>query len=176
MQNVGINPSRFGLELQGIQQANTVYWNLPAATLYEHAIRRQEGLVAQAGSLIVTTGHHTGRSPDDKFIVRESSSEYKVWWGKVNRPFDPDKFDLLYRNLLAFIQTKDLYVQDCFAGADPAYRIPIRVISEAAWHSLFARNMFIRPKDGDTGEHVPEFTIISAPGFHAVIRPSRSIR
>jgi len=149
MQNVGVNPSRYGLELHGIEHANTVHWNLPVAALYEHAIRRQEGLVAESGPLVVTTGHHTGRSPNDKFIVREASCEDKVWWGKVNRPFDSEKFDLLYRRLLAFIQTKDLYVQDCFAGADPAYRIPIRIVTENAWHEPLGAAVARRLKDQD---------------------------
>ncbi|MBI4462449.1 MAG: phosphoenolpyruvate carboxykinase [Acidobacteria bacterium] len=167
MQNVGVNPSRYGLSEHGIQQANTVHWNLPAATLYEHAVRRQEGLVADSGPLVVTTGHHTGRSPNDKFIVREASSEDKVWWGKVNRPFDAAKFDALFRHLLAFMRAKDLYVQDCYAGADPAYRIPIRVITETAWHSLFARTLFVRLDPARAAEHKPEFTVLDIPRFHA---------
>ncbi len=168
MQDVGVSPSRYGLQLHGIEHANTVYWNLPVAALYEHAVRRQEGLVAASGPLVVTTGHHTGRSPNDKFIVREASSEERVWWGKVNRPFEPAKFELLYRRLLAFIQTKDLYVQDCFAGADPAHRIPIRVVTLNAWHSLFARTLFVRALPEQTAEHKPEFTVIDVPRFHAV--------
>ena len=168
MQEIGVRSSKYGIEQHGIHNLNDVFWNLPTAALYEHVIRRREGLLCHEGPLAVTTGHHTGRSPNDKFIVREPSSEDKVWWGKVNRPFDPAKFDALYHRLLAYLQMKDLYVQDCFAGADPAYRVPIRVLTGTAWHSLFARTMFLRPEKGKLVDHVPEFTVIDVPQFHAV--------
>jgi len=168
MQEVGVRSTKYGIEQHGIHNVNDVFWNLPTAALYEHVMRRREGLLCHEGPLAVTTGHHTGRSPNDKFIVREPSSEEKVWWGKVNRPFDPVKFDALYHRLLAYIQMKDLYIQDCFAGADPAHRVPIRVITGTAWHSLFARTMFLRPDEQETVDHVPEFTVIDVPQFHAV--------
>lgn len=168
MQEVGVRSTRHGIEQHGIHNVNDVFWNLPTASLYEHVVRRREGLLCHEGPLSVTTGHHTGRSPNDKFIVREQSSEDKVWWGKVNRPFDPAKFDALYHRLLAYLQMKDLYVQDCFAGADPAYRVPIRIITGTAWHSLFARTMFLRPDKGKAIDHVPAFTVIDVPQFHAV--------
>ena len=168
MQQVGVNPSHYGIDHHGIRNVNTVYWNLPTPALYEHIVRRQEGLLCHLGPVVVTTGHHTGRSPHDKFIVREPSSESKIWWGKVNRPFDPAQFDALYHRLLAYLQMKDLYVQDCYAGADPAYRVPIRVITETAWHSLFARTMFARLEVAKAREHVPEFTLLNVPRFHAV--------
>src|SRR5512147_3116744 len=114
---------RYGLEHHGIQNVNTVYWNLSTPQLYEEAVRRHEGRLAHLGPLVVRTGQHTGRSPNDKFIVHELSCDEKVWWGKVNRPLDPNKFELLHRRLLAYLQGKDLFVQDCFAGADPAYRL-----------------------------------------------------
>lgn len=135
--------------------------------LYEEAIRRREARLAHLGPLVVRTGQHTGRSPNDKFIVRESSSEDKVWWGKVNKGMAPAQFDGLHRRLLAYLQGKDLFVQDCFAGADPQYRLPIRVITETAWHSLFARDMFIRAKPEELATHVPQFTVLNAPSFHA---------
>jgi phosphoenolpyruvate carboxykinase (ATP) len=168
MQEVGVGSSRHSIELHGIHNVNDVFWNLPTAALYEHVVRRREGLLCHQGPLAVTTGHHTGRSPNDKFIVREESSEDKVWWGKVNRPFDPAKFDALYHRLLAYLQMKDLYVQDCFAGADPAYRVPIRILTGTAWHSLFARTMFLRPEKSKLADHVPDFTVIDVPQFHAV--------
>ena len=143
------------------------YWNLPGPQLYEHVLRREEGRVAHLGPLVVRTGDHTGRSPNDKFLVRESSSQKNVWWGDVNRPFAPEKFDALYARVCAHLKGKEVFVQDCFGGADPAYRLPIRVITEYAWHSLFARNLFIRPDWSKSAEHVPEFTVISVPGFHA---------
>ncbi len=168
MQEVGTRSSQYGLERYDIHNVNEVFWNLPTSALYEHVVRRREGLLCHEGPLAVTTGHHTGRSPNDKFIVREQSSAHQIWWGKVNRPFDPAKFDALYHRLLAYLQMKDLYVQDCFAGADPQYRVPIRVLTGTAWHSVFARSMFLRPEKGKTVDHVPEFTVIDVPQFHAV--------
>jgi len=168
MQTLGVNPSRYGLEHHGIRNVNQVFWNLGTAALIENAIRRQEGLLASGGALVVRTGHRTGRSPDDKFIVQDPVTAGNVWWGPVNRPFPEDRFEALYGRLLGYLQGSDLFVQDCFVGADPAYRIPIRVITEYAWHNLFARQVFIRPDWTKTGEHVPRFTIINVPRFHAV--------
>lgn len=170
MREHGIQASSYGLENHGIVNVNDVYWNLTTSALYEEAVRRREGLVAHLGPLVVRTGHHTGRSPNDKFIVREPSSQDHIWWGNVNRPFDPDRFDRLYSRLLAYLQLKDVFVQDCFAGADPQYQIPVRVITESAWHSLFARNMFIQARPDQYVDYVPEFTIINTPRFHAVPR------
>ena len=168
MREHGTRRSNYGLDSLGIINVNDVYWNLSTPALYEEVVRRREGLVAHLGPLVVRTGHHTGRSPNDKFIVREPSSEGNIWWGNVNRPFTPDRFDHLYARLLAYLQLKDVFVQDCFAGADPEYRVPIRVITESAWHSLFARNMFIQASQEQYEDFVPEFTIINTPRFHAV--------
>ena len=134
--------SHYGLENHGIKNVNFVYWNLASSLLYEEIIRRREGRLAHLGPIVVRTGEHTGRAPNDKFIVREPSSEDKVWWGPVNKSMSPEQFTALYHRLLAYLQGKDLFVQDCFAGADRQYRVPIRVITETAWHSLFVRNMF----------------------------------
>jgi phosphoenolpyruvate carboxykinase (ATP) len=168
MQQHGTRVSKYGLDNHGIVNVNDVYWNLSSPGLYEESVRRREGLVAHLGPVVVRTGHHTGRSPNDKFIVREPSSEDNIWWGNVNRPFDSERFDQLYSRLMAYLQLKDVFVQDCFAGADPEYQIPIRVITESAWHSLFARNMFILAEPEQIADFVPEFTIINTPRFHAV--------
>lgn len=160
--------SQHNLETHGIQNVNTVYWNLSTPMLYEEAIRRREARLAHLGPLVVRTGHYTGRAPNDKFIVREPSSTDKVWWGKVNRPMEPNNFEGLHRWLLAYLQGRDLFVQDCFAGADPAYRLPIRVITETAWHSLFARDMFIQARPEELTTHAPQFTILHTPNFHAI--------
>ena len=168
MGTMGWNPSRHGLDNHGIRKV-IAYWNLPDPVLYEHAVRKNEGLVAEHGPLVCRTGDHTGRSPNDKFLVKEPSSDNHIWWGTVNRPFEPGRFDALHGHLCTHLEGKELYVQDCYAGADPEHRLPIRVITELAWHSLFARNLFIRPDAAQTGEHVPEFTIISAPGFRAIL-------
>ncbi|MGE5244322.1 MAG: phosphoenolpyruvate carboxykinase [Betaproteobacteria bacterium] len=156
-----------GLEREGIR-SDRIKWNLSTPTLYEEAVQRQEGVLAADGPLVCRTGQHTGRSPNDKFLVREPSSEAHIAWGKVNRPLDQASFDALHRDVVASLENKQLYVQDCWAGADPAYRLPIRVINELAWHNLFARNLFIvDPDPAAAAAHVPEFTILSAPSFLA---------
>jgi phosphoenolpyruvate carboxykinase (ATP) len=153
------------LERDGIE-AGRVYWNLSTASLYEEAVRRQEGVIAADGPLACRTGQHTGRSPNDKFVVREPSSERHIEWGKVNRPMTPAQFDLLHADLLSSLGGKELFVQDCFAGADPKYRLPIRVINELAWQNLFARNLFIVDPRA-AAEHTPQFTVIDSPSFKA---------
>jgi phosphoenolpyruvate carboxykinase (ATP) len=160
--------SQYGLDRHGIENVNVVYWNVSTPLLYEEALRRREGRLAHLGPLVVRTGQYTGRSPRDKFIVREPSSEPQVWWGDVNRPMDPQKFHVLRGRLLAYLQDRDIFVQDCFVGADPRFRVPLRVITETAWHSLFARNMFIQATADELAQHVPQFTVIHAPNFHAI--------
>jgi len=152
----------------GIKNLGNIYHNLPTPALYEQVVRRREGLMAHLGPIVARTGDHTGRSPDDKFIVREESSHDKIWWSKGNKPFEVAQFDSLYHRLLAYLQGKDIFVQDCYAGADTRYRIPVRIITEFAWHNHFARNMFIQILDEDElRRHSPEFTIFSMPRFHA---------
>jgi phosphoenolpyruvate carboxykinase (ATP) len=154
-----------GLEREGIQ-TDRVRWNLTAPALYEEAVRRQEGIIAAEGPLVCRTGQHTGRSPNDKFVVRESSSEASIDWGKVNRAMAPEQFDALHRDLLSSLTGKELFVLDCYAGADPNFRLPVRVITEYAWHSLFCRNLFI-DDPAAAAAAAPEFTIIDSPGFKA---------
>lgn len=152
----------------GLINLGEVFGNLTTPALYEQAIRRQEGMLVHLGPLLVRTGSYTGRSPDDKFIVKEETSEDNIWWGDINRAFDPASFDRLFERLRAYLQGKSIFVQDCFAGADIEYRVPIRVISEEAWHSLFARNMFIQIHDSQQLQnHSPEFTMIHVPRFKA---------
>ena len=157
-----------GLEGHGITNVARVYWNLNTPALYEEAVRRREALISVDGPLVCRTGQHTGRSPNDKFIVREPSSEDKVWWSKVNRAIETKHFDALHQRLLNYVEGRELFVQDCYAGADPRYRLPVRIITEQAWHSLFARHMFIEVPDA-TGApaHTPEFTVIDMPGLTA---------
>ncbi len=155
------------LSAHGIRNVNSVHRNLGPAHLIEEAIARREGLLAASGPLVVRTGHYTGRSPSDKFIVRDQITERHVDWGPVNQPLDPEHFRLLYAKFLAYLQGRDLFVQDCFAGADPDYRLPIRVITERAWHSLFARQLFVAPAPGELAGHEPQFTLLFAPVFHA---------
>jgi phosphoenolpyruvate carboxykinase (ATP) len=157
-----------GLEQHGIENPGNVYWNLATPRLYEESIKRREGRLAHLGPLVVRTGHHTGRSPNDRFLVREPSSEEHVWWGEVNRPISEEGFESLRRRMLSYLQGRDIFVQDCFVGADERYRLPVRVISESAWHNLFARTMFIQPDRAGSQSEAPEFTVIQAPGFHAI--------
>ena len=158
--------SRYGLKNHGLVHIDRVYWNLPVPALYEEASFRQEGSIAYGGPLVVNTGKWSARAAQDKYIVEEPSTADKIWWGEYNRPYSSQAFSSLYARLQAFLQDEELFAQDCFVGADPEYRMPIRVVAEYAWHSLFARNMFILPKSQDEYQnHVPEFTVIAAPSF-----------
>ncbi|MBM3745552.1 MAG: phosphoenolpyruvate carboxykinase (ATP), partial [Acidobacteria bacterium] len=153
--------SIFGLQNHGLTNLHRVYWNLPTGALYEESVFRGEGILAHLGPLVVNTGKHTGRSAADKFIVQEPTTEEKIWWGEYNRPYEPQRFSALVTRLQGYLQGRDVFVQDCYGGADPEYRMPIRIITEKAWHSLFARTMFLKPRTQDEYKrHVPEFTII----------------
>jgi len=157
-----------GLEALGIVRSGRVNWNLSPAALYESALLRGEGALAAEGPLVCRTGQHTGRSPNDKFVVREPSSERQVRWGEVNRPVEEAQFDLVHADMMAYLQDRDLFVLDAWAGADARYRLPIRIVNEFAWHNLFARNMFLPEDDpGRRASHRPEFTVIDLPTFKA---------
>ena len=160
--------SEYGLDNHGLNNLNKVYWNLPVEALYEEATFRGEGKITLGGPFTVNTGKHTARAANDKFVVREPNSENNVWWGQYNRPYSAEKFDDLFRRVQGYLQGRDLFVQDCYAGADPEYRLPVRIVTELAWHSMFARNMFLPLATNDEcRRHVPEFTVIAAPGFKA---------
>ncbi|HET9456740.1 MAG TPA: phosphoenolpyruvate carboxykinase (ATP) [Candidatus Limnocylindrales bacterium] len=141
--------------------------NQSTAELYEAAIRAGEGVIAADGPLVVRTGKHTGRSPKDKFVVREPSSDAKVWWGEVNQPISEEHYDRLRSRLLDYVADRDLYAQDCFIGAHPAHRRSLRVYTETAWASIFARNLFRRPSPHDLAAFRPNFTIVNVPSFKA---------
>lgn len=164
--HLGRKNTAFELDNYGIEAPARVYWNLNTPELYEEVARRNEGVLSDHGNLIVDTGEHTGRAAKDKAIVREPGSEDKVFWGDVNKDFPQDKFNALKDRMMAHANGRDLFVQDTFVGADPNYRLPIRVINELAWHSLFARTMFISNAN-ETEPHKPEFTIINLPSFQA---------
>ncbi|MHB8854679.1 MAG: phosphoenolpyruvate carboxykinase (ATP), partial [Ignavibacteriaceae bacterium] len=158
--------SDFGLVNNGLNYLDRVYWNLPNSALYEEIIFRNEGHIASEGPLIVKTGKHTARAAADKFIVKEESTDNKIWWGVHNRPITLEKFNSLMARIEAYAQGEELFVQDCYVGADPEYRMPIRIITEKAWHSLFVRNMFITTNNPDElKKFLPEFTVIAVPGF-----------
>jgi phosphoenolpyruvate carboxykinase (ATP) len=141
-------------------------WNLAPAALVEEALAAGEGQLAANGALVVRTGQFTGRSPRDKYIVRDETTQSAVHWGAVNQPMDSEVFDRLFSRLARFLRDKKLYVKDCFGGASPLYRIPVRVITQRAWHSLFAHQLFLRPEVSELTQFEPEFTLVFAPDFN----------
>src|SRR5258706_5352326 len=167
MQNNGAVASGYGLSEHGIRNVQIAHWNLGTDQLLEHAIRRQEGVLSSSGALAVNTGQFTGRSPKDKFIVRDALTDSTVHWGPVNQPMSSEGFARLHAKVLAFLQGRDVYIQDCQGGADPSFSLALRVITQFAWHALFARALFIQPDLAALAHHVPEFTLIFVPGFQA---------
>ncbi len=157
-----------GLEAQGIATGAEIFWNLTTAPLVEHAVRRGEGLLAKDGPLAVRTGKFTGRSAQDKYIVRNSITEDTVWWGKVNQPMEPAAFDRLHEDFLLALGTKDmLFAADLYGGSQAEHRVRVRVINELAWHNLFARTLLVRPEEHELAGFEPEYTIIDLPSFRA---------
>src|SRR5271165_4886375 len=154
-------------EVSQLLSQEKVHRNLCPPLLVEAALRRGESVLAARGSLVAETGRRTGRSPKDKFTVKDAVTQDKVAWGSANLPFPPEKFDVLHDRVLDYLKDKELFVQDLFCGADPKYQLPIQVINEYAWHNLFVRQLFIRPTPEELKSHRPEFTIVSAPGFLA---------
>ncbi len=148
MTNVMGTPSNFGLENHGLHNINMQYWTLTTPALVERIVSRREGVIAHEGAVVVRTGIHTGRAANDKFIVRDETTAGTINWNKINRPIEPEYFERLHLRMSAYFQGRDVFVQDATAVADPRYRLPIRIITENAWHSLFARNLFIRLGSG----------------------------
>ena len=160
--------AKFGLDAQGIATPAKLHWNLTTAPLIEHAVRREEGLLAKDGPLVVKTGKHTGRSAQDKFTVKDELTQDVIWWNNGNKPMDPAAFDKLHEEFLAALGEKDeLFVQDLFGGSQPEHRVRVRVINELAWHNLFIRTLLVRPEASELADFVPEFTIIDLPSFRA---------
>jgi phosphoenolpyruvate carboxykinase (ATP) len=155
--------SRHGLDVIGLRHSGHQYWNLRPAVLVAESLRRGESTLSDRGALVARTGKRTGRSPKDKFVVREPSSESHVHWGEVNVAIGPAVFDRLQEKVFRHLAQRDVFVQDLYAGADPRHRLNVRIITELAWHSLFARQLFIRPPGEATRAHQPEFTVVSAP-------------
>jgi phosphoenolpyruvate carboxykinase (ATP) len=154
-------------ELNQILSGPKAHRNLQAATLVEHALRRGEAELASNGALVAETGKRTGRSPKDKFTVKDRRTADKVLWGDVNQPFEQAKFEALYARVVDYLKNKELFVQDLFAGADPRYRLHVRIVNELAWHNLFVRQLFVRPSAQELAAHRPEFTVIAVPNFLA---------
>jgi phosphoenolpyruvate carboxykinase (ATP) len=157
-----------GLAPQGLKPRGELHWNSIPPELVQSAIRRGEGELADMGPFVAVTSPHTGRSPNDKFVVKEPGTEKDVWWGKVNAAFEPEKFDLLLADVRRHLDEQpELFIQDLYAGADPAHRVRVRFVTPTAWHSLFVRNMFIRPDPIDLPTFEADFSVLQAPEFHA---------
>jgi phosphoenolpyruvate carboxykinase (ATP) len=157
---VGI-PGKYGLENHGLSNLKTEYWNLSPAGLMEESVRRGEGSIVEVGSLAVETGQYTGRSPKDKFLVRYPGEDGEIWWGEVNQEISPEQFSKLREKILDYYQGRDAFVLDAVAASHPKYRLPIRVITEFAWHSLFSYNLFINLPPDQIPDHQPQFTVIN---------------
>src|SRR6266496_1945961 len=156
----------------GISTEQRLHRNLTPTQLYEHALRRGEGIVTNSrggggGPFAAMTSPHTGRSPNDKFLVEEPDSTHRIWWGKVNQPIAPEKFERLKADVEAHLSGQELFVRDVYACADPNFRLPIRFVTPNAWHALFVYNMFLRPADGELSRFAPGFEVLHAPEFHA---------
>lgn len=162
----GHTKETYGLDQLGMKNVGQVYRNLPIAKLVEHALARTEGILAANGALCVKTGKYTGRSPDDKFIVEEPSSQEEIHWNKLNVAISENNFNRLYRRVLSYVQGRDLYIFDGYVGADPKYSKGVRIITELASHSLFAQQMFLRPSPQELESHEADFTVIAVPGLH----------
>jgi len=157
-----------GLDLVGLRPTGQVHWNLSPAVLTELAVHRREAVIAAHGPLNAITAPHTGRSPNDKFTVREPSSEKDIWWGRHNQAIAPEHFERLHYKIAAYLNSREgLFVRDLYAGTDPAYRLNVRVINENAWQNLFAYNLFLRPELHQLADFMPDFTILHAPGCKA---------
>ncbi len=159
-------PKTISLSSYGITHDNIKY-QLSPTNLQEITLEKKMGKEASSGALAINTGEFTGRSPKDRFIVKDDITEEKVWWGDINIPFEPSKFDALYDKVISYLNEKELYVRDCYACADHNYRMDIRVVNEFPWSNMFAYNMFIRPTDEELKNFEPEWTVINAPGFMA---------
>ena len=160
-------PELASLEEHGIVTERRVLWNPTTPVLYEHALRRDEGHIAHGGPLVVDTGVHTGRSPQDKFVVHEPQSEDRIWWGTVNKPLAEERYEGLREKVTSHLADRDLYVVDAFAGADPAHRVSVRVLTDRPYHALFARTMFIIPSDDELEAFEPQALVLHAPGLEA---------
>ncbi len=156
------------LDELGIINSSHIYLNLPAGQLVEHALERGEGVLSNTGALVVNTGKYTGRSPDDRYIVDEPSIHDEIAWGKINVPISIEKFESIYKRMCAYMQGRDAFVFDGFAGADPRYRIGVRVVNELASQNLFIHQLLVRPTEEELENHKADFTIIAAPGFKCI--------
>ena len=164
MKETGRRAVNASVENYGIKNA-TAHWNLSSEELTQIAIDLNQAKLTSSGAITVNTGEFTGRSPKDRFIVKDTITENSVWWGDINLPFDADKFDALYEKVTDYLSGKELYVRDAYVCADDSYRMNIRIITEYSWSNMFALNMFLRPTTDEIDDFEAEWTIINAPGF-----------
>jgi phosphoenolpyruvate carboxykinase (ATP) len=167
MNEFGLRARGTSIASLGLDKVEAAYWNLNVAELVEETLLKGEGNLTDTGALAVDTGEFTGRSPKDKFIVCDAITKDTVWWGDVNFRFDPESFDRLYNRVAAYLMGKEVYVRDCFACADPKYRLNVRIVTESPWSNLFVNNMFLRPNKEEVMKFKSDWTIIQAPGFKA---------
>jgi len=165
MKELGVKSDKYGLENHGLKDLHRVFWNLAAPDVVEHAIRNREGFLTENGSLMCDTGRFTGRSPKDRFVVLDDTTKDTIWWGDINIPFEPERFDNLYNKMVKYLEGRNIYVRDCYSGVPEKYRLKIRVINTWAWHNLFCYNLFVRPDRSELPEFVPEFTILNIPDY-----------
>ncbi|MCY3823167.1 MAG: phosphoenolpyruvate carboxykinase (ATP) [Nitrospinae bacterium] len=162
--NIGTERT-FGLDKLGLKNIGTVYRNLPIAELNEMAVARGEGYLATNGALVVHTGKFSGRSPKDKFTVDQGPSNQKIWWGPINQKISTNNWDNIFQKIASYAQKRDLFIFDGFVGNDPRYKLPVRVISELAWHSMFCQTLLVRPEPGELDNHKDPFTVIDMGRF-----------
>ncbi|MFB6258907.1 MAG: phosphoenolpyruvate carboxykinase (ATP), partial [Flavobacteriales bacterium] len=167
MTEFGMKSKHADLQKLGLENVSSVTWNADPAQLVEDTLLNGQGVLANSGALAIDTGEFTGRSPQDRFIVKDEKTKDTVWWGDINKPFDPDDFKKLYARLTAYLSNRDIYARDTYACADPEHQLNIRVITEYPWSNLFAYNMFLRPSQDRLEDFKADWHVICAPGFYA---------
>lgn len=168
MDELGLVPNTSNLKELGLGNVETALWNLSPADLTEETIVLGQGLLSDTGALVIETGEFTGRSPKDRFIVCDETTEDAVWWGDINIKFTTENFNKLYKKITTYLDGKEIYVRDAYACADDNYRLNLRVITETPWSNMFASNMFLRPERSELENFTPEWHVINAPGFMAI--------
>ncbi len=165
MKELGVKSDKYGIEKNGLKNLHRIFWNLSAPDVIEHAVRNREGFLTENGSLMCDTGRFTGRAPKDRFVVMDDTTKDTIWWGEINKPFEPENFDRLYDKMVKYLEGRNIYVRDCYAGVPDKYRLKLRVINTWAWHNLFCYNLFVRPDREELPDFVPEFTILNIPDY-----------
>jgi phosphoenolpyruvate carboxykinase (ATP) len=163
---MGLNTKSISLENLGIKNA-TIRYQLSSNELHSKTLEKSQGIESSLGAIAINTGEFTGRSPKDRFIVKDAITAGEVWWSDINLPFDSDKFDALYTKVTTYLSEKEVFVRDSYACADSEYKLNIRVVTEFPWSNMFAYNMFLRPTEEELKSFTPEWTVINAPGFMA---------